>query len=114
MERTFSIVIVRTFAYNKDKSVQMENSDSEGGLVDYIMTDEKIKNSSELEFAVFCIENVAAKLGVNAERVYQAFTEQSNILNGYIVPEYEMLHTQSREYIVDDLLDVMKERGVEV
>ena len=71
----------------------------------------KIKNSSELEFAVFCIENVAAKLGVNAERVYQAFTEQSDILN---VPEYEMLHTQSREYIVDDLLDVMKERGVEV
>ena len=63
------------------------------------MTDEKIKNSSELEFAVFCIENVAAKLGVNAERVYQAFTEQSNILNGYIVPEYEVLHTQSREAI---------------
>mgnify|MGYP003400912806 CR=1 FL=1 len=79
-----------------------------------MMTDEKIKNASELEFAVFCIENVAAKLGVNAERVYQAFTEQSDILNGYIVPEYEVLHTQSREYIVDDLLDVMKERGVEV
>ena len=69
-----------------------------------MMTDEKIKNSSELEFAVFCIENVAAKLGVDAERVYQAFTEQSDILNGYIVPEYEVLHTQSREYIVDDLL----------
>ena len=28
------------------------------------MTDEKIKNSRELEFAVFCIENVAEKLGV--------------------------------------------------
>ena len=40
------------------------------------MTNEKIKNSRELEFAVFCIENVAAKLGVDAERVYQAFTEQ--------------------------------------
>ena len=79
-----------------------------------MMTDKKIKNSNELEFAVFCIENVAAKLGVDAERVYQAFTEKSNILNGYIVPEYEVLHTQSREYIVDDLLDVMKERGVEV
>ena len=76
--------------------------------------DEKIKTSDELEFAVFCIENVAAKLGVHAERVYQAFTEQSDILNGYIVPEYEVLHTQSREYIVDDLLDVMKERGVKV
>ena len=79
-----------------------------------MMADEKIKNSNELEFAVFCIENVAAKLGVDAERVYQSFTEKSDILNGYIVPEYEVLHTQSREYIVDDLLDVMKERGVEV
>ncbi len=75
---------------------------------------EKIKNSNELEFVVFCIENVATKLGVEAERVYQAFTGQSDILHGYIVPEYEVLHTQSREYIVDDLIDVMKEKGVEV
>lgn len=78
------------------------------------MPNEKIKNSRELEFAVFCIENVAAKLGVDAERVYRAFTKKSDILNGYIVPEYEMLHTQSREYIVDELLDVMNERGIEV
>jgi hypothetical protein len=78
------------------------------------MSDGKIKNFKELEFAVFCIENVAAKLGVEAKRVYQAFTEKSQILNGYIVPEYEVLHTQGREYIVDELLDVMKERGVEI
>ena len=79
-----------------------------------MLAGEKIKNSNELEFAVFCIENVAAKLNVNAERVYQALTEKSDILNSYIVPEYEILHTQSREYIVNDLLEVMKERGVEV
>ena len=79
-----------------------------------MIADEKIKNFNELEFAVFCIENVATKLGVNAERVYQTFTEKSDILNGYIVPEYEVLHTQSREYIVEDIIDVMKERGVEV
>ena len=78
------------------------------------MPDGKIKNSRELEFAVFCIENVAAKLGVDAERVYRAFTKKSDILNSYIVPEYEVLHTQSREYIVDDLLTVMKERSVKV
>ena len=77
------------------------------------MSGEKIKTSRELEFAIFCIENVAVKLGVNAKRVYQAFTEKSDILNGYIVPEYEILHTQSKEYIVEDFLDVMKERGVE-
>lgn len=76
------------------------------------MTKQNIVNSDELEFAIFCIENIAAKLGVNAENVYTALTEKSSILNDYIIPEYEMLHTQSKEYIVDDILDVMRERGV--
>lgn len=79
-----------------------------------MMPDKKIENFCELEFAVFCIENVAAKLGVKAERVYQVFAQKSDILNGYIVPEYDILHTQSREYIVDDLLDVIEERGVQI
>lgn len=74
----------------------------------------KIATADELEFAIFCIENVAAALGVNAEQVYEAFAEKSDILNGYIVPEYEILHTQSRDYIVNDLIDIMKERGVDI
>ena len=37
-----------------------------------MMTDEIIKDSNDLEFVVFCVENVAAKLGVGAERVYKA------------------------------------------
>ncbi len=79
-----------------------------------MLPDAKIKNSDELEFAVFCIESLAAKLGVDGERVYAAFAEKSNLLNGYIVPEYEMLHTQGKEYIVNDLLDVLKKWGVEI
>lgn len=74
----------------------------------------KIENVSELEFAVFCIENVAEKLGVDAEKIYQIFTEKSDILNGYIIPEYEVLHTQSREYIVEDIIEVMREKGVKI
>lgn len=70
--------------------------------------------SRELEFAVFCIENVAAKLNVDAQKVYSALTEQTNILRDYIIPEYEVLHTQGKDYIVDDIIDVMKERGVKL
>lgn len=77
-------------------------------------TFENIKSSQELEFVVFCVENVAARLGVYADEVYTALTDKSDILNEYIVPEYEVLHTQSKEYIVNDILDVMKERGVSV
>lgn len=76
------------------------------------MPEAHIQNQDELEFAVFCIENVAARLGVKAEEVYRIFTEKSDILYGYILPEYEVLHTQGKDYIVDDLLDVMQEKGV--
>lgn len=78
------------------------------------MPGEIIRNTQELEFAIFCIECVAERLGVGAERVYKAFTDQSDILFGYIVPEYDVLHTQGRDYIVDDLLEVMRERGVRI
>lgn len=74
----------------------------------------KVSNREELEFAIFCIESVAARLGKTGEQVYAALTEKSDLLNDYIVPEYETLHTQSKEYIVDDILEVMQERGVEV
>ena len=73
-----------------------------------------IVNPDELEFAVFCIENLAAKLGVAAQRVYHALTESSSVLKTYIVPGYETLHTQSKDYIMDDILDVLKEAGVSI
>ena len=79
-----------------------------------MLAEERISNSDELEFAVFCIESIAEKLGKNATDIYNALTEKSNILNSYIVPEYEVLHTQSKDYVVNDILEVMKERGVEV
>ena len=68
----------------------------------------------ELEFAIFCIENVASKLNADARKVYAVLTEQTDILNGYIIPEYEVLHTQSKDYIVNDIIDVMRERNVKL
>ncbi len=79
-----------------------------------MMNNAGIKNREELEFAVFCIENIASRLGKNAEEVYQALAEKSDILNSYIIPEYEMLHTQSKEYIVDDIISLMNERGLQL
>lgn len=75
---------------------------------------ETIKSRNELEFTIFCIESIAVRLGVSAQRVYTALTEDSDILKNYIVPCYEPLHTQGKDYIVDDILDVMKEAGVEI
>lgn len=71
-----------------------------------------IRNERELEFAVFCIENVAEALGRPSDAVYRALAEESGILNQYVIPSYDVLHTQGREYIVNDIREVMAERGV--
>ena len=69
-------------------------------------------SAEELAFAVFCIENLAARLHIDAPELYVLLTEKSDILYDYIIPCYDSLHTQDKEYILDDIVDVMKERGV--
>lgn len=81
---------------------------------------EKYKNENqemnvrELEFAIFCIENLSMELGIDATEVYDMLTRSSDILYSYIVPCYEPLHSQGKGYIMDDLKQVMRERGLHV
>lgn len=77
-----------------------------------MLPEKEIKSVEELEFVIFCVENIAENLKKNADQIYIDLTEKSTILHDYIVPEYEMLHTQGKEYIVNDIIEVMKERGV--
>ena len=78
------------------------------------MEREIIYDISVLEYVLFCIEGVAKRLGKDGREVYQILTEDSDILNSYIVPSYDVLHTQGKEYIIEDILDVMKKRGLTV
>ncbi|MBO6296863.1 MAG: DUF3791 domain-containing protein [Prevotella sp.] len=64
-----------------------------------------------LNFVIFCVGNVADALKMNAREVYHRMKE-SLIISDYIVPCYDVLHTFSREYIVEDLIDLMRKRGV--
>lgn len=76
------------------------------------MEREIIYDVSVLEYVLFCIEGIAKKLGKDGREVYQILTEDSDILNSYIVPSYDVLHTQGKDYIIEDILDVMKKRGL--
>lgn len=69
-------------------------------------------NDNEVEFSVFCVENIAIKLGISGREAYDLLAEKSNILDEYIIPNYAILHTQSKEYIVNDIIEYMKECGV--
>ena len=68
----------------------------------------------ELEFVVYCIENIAMALGKSSGDVYRALSGNNGILQQYIVPSYDVLHTQGKDYIVNDIIEVMSERGVTV
>ncbi len=67
---------------------------------------------SVLGFAIFCIEEVAKRLQVPGNAVYDMLAERSDILYSYIIPSYDILHTQGKDYIVDDIVSLMHERGV--
>ena len=65
----------------------------------------------QLDFATYCIGAIASKLNMTQRDVFNAL-KKSDILDGYIVPAYDVLHTFGRDYIVDDLVGLMRERGV--
>ena len=66
----------------------------------------------ELFFAVFCIENIAERLDIGGDDAYQLLAVQSTVLDEYIIPYYDALHTQGKEYIVNDILALMKKEGL--
>ena len=67
-------------------------------------------NSSQVDFSTFCIGSVASSLGMSEADVYGRLKE-SGILMDYIVPCYDVLHSFSKEYIVEDLIAYMKKKG---
>ena len=69
-------------------------------------------DKKELDFAVFCIENIAEHLNLNGADVYNLLAAKSKILDDYIIEHYDVLHTQSKEYIVNDIVEYMKKEGL--
>lgn len=73
-----------------------------------------MKNKNEVEFAFFCVESIAEKIEKDPVKVFDALTKKSKILYEYVIPCYDVLHTQGKDYIVDDILSFMTKKGVEV
>ncbi len=72
-----------------------------------------IQTDDQLEFAIFCIENIAHFLHIDTIQLYNKLYE-SDILNHYIVANYNILHTQDKNYIINDIINIMPEKGVSI
>ena len=64
-----------------------------------------------LEFVTYCISKLAQRLNLSQGEIYNRL-KTSGILYDYIVPSYDVLHTFSSRYLMDDLTDYMIEKGV--
>ena len=68
-------------------------------------------DKNTLEFVTYCISRLSELLGLSQSDVYERL-KRSGILYDYIVPSYDVLHTFSSRYLMEDLTDYMREKGV--
>ena len=65
----------------------------------------------ELSFTVFLIHQLAESWNKTPAAVYEIL-EETEILNNYIVPCYDTLHTMGSQYLVNDITSFAVEKGV--
>ena len=64
----------------------------------------------QLDFITYCVGNLADRLKMSASQVYKLL-RSSGVLGDYIIPCYDVLHTFGKEYIIDDLVNMLKKKG---
>ena len=67
---------------------------------------ERSPQGDKVLFAVIAIENAAKKLNVSTEELV-ARLERQNLIEERLFRYYDMLHTQSADYVADDLIETL-------
>ena len=68
-------------------------------------------NKKELEFSVFIINKFSDYLKKPVNEIYKILKD-INILEDYIIECYDVLHTLGTEYLMEDITELIKERGI--
>ena len=67
----------------------------------------------EMSFTVFLIHQLAESWNRTPAEVY-GILDETGILNNYIVPCYDTLHTMGSNYLVNDITSFATEKGVTI
>ena len=65
---------------------------------------------NELEFSTFIFYSLSDSWNTSPAEVYKVLNS-SGILDGYIIEAYVGLHTVGKEYLVEDITDLVNDRG---
>ena len=67
----------------------------------------------EIDFVMFVLYRVAEVWRVSVRRAYELLSSV-DIVDGYLIPCFDVLHTLGAEYLVEDVCSLAAERGVAV
>lgn len=67
-------------------------------------------NFDQLDFVTYCIGNLSIRLQLPQKTIYDML-KSTGILDDYIVKGYDVLHTFGKEYLMEDLISYMQEKG---
>jgi hypothetical protein len=70
-------------------------------------------NNDSMEFVVYLIHACAHRWKLTPKQVYHKLKE-TDCINKYLVPNYDVLHTQGSDYLVDDIEKYLAIRGVTI
>lgn len=67
----------------------------------------------ELTFVVFVLHALGQHWNMTTPEVYDILNS-AGILDDYIIKCYDVLHTLGKEYLVEDITEFVREKGIDV
>lgn len=67
----------------------------------------------ELTFVVFILHALGQHWNMTTPEVYDILNS-TRILDNYIIKCYDVLHTLGKEYLVEDITEFVREKGIDV
>ena len=67
----------------------------------------------ELTFVVFILYVLGQHWNMTTPEVYEILNT-TGILDDYIIKCYDVLHTLGKEYLVEDITEFVREKGIDV
>ena len=67
----------------------------------------------ELTFVVFILHALGQHWNMTTPEVYDILNS-TGILDDYIIKCYDVLHTLGKEYLVEDITEFVREKGIDV
>lgn len=68
-------------------------------------------SDKELRFITFLIHQLAKEWSLSTPRVYEILNN-THILDEYIIQNYDCLHTLGASYLIEDISEFVREKGV--